>query len=591
MVNKTNLKTYLVMTAFLLWLGCATAAGEVIYVDANGTADFETIQEAINDSNTGDEIIVAEGTYVENINFMGKNIILVSTDPNDPDILAATIIDGNDANSVVTFSGTESSDCVLSGFTITGGREDSGGGIYGNHTMATIENNAIVGNIATGGPDWDGQGGGIYACDGIIRNNIISNNFALYSGGGIYALNGIIQNNLIYANWALLKGGGGISCFGNYPDFNECPIITNCTIVNNWSGNSRMGEYGHGGGVYFSYGNHHIISNCIIRGNIADNGPQIALVDYSIDPVEPVVTATATYNDIQGGQAMVYTHGYCDLIWGPGNIDADPCFVEPGFWDPNGTPEDANDDFWVDGDYHLQSQAGRWDPNTSQWVIDANTSVCIDAGNPGCPLGDEPNDVNNVRINMGAYGGTAEASKSPANWRSIADLTNDWVVDFNDLEVFVHYWLASGQCIPSDLNRSESVDFVDFAVFTQQPSQPSNTPVAEPGIAYEITPCDLGLLAAEQSDQTRFTVMVEGSYIHFEDMMVANCCPDELELEMIVEDNLITIYEIERTTIPCLCICDFPVTATLGPFEPGTYTLEVYEDWGGFIGSTIVIID
>jgi len=69
---------------------------------------------------------------------------------------------------------------------------------------------------------------------------------------------------------------------------------------------------------------------------------------------------------------------------------------------------------------------------------------------------------------MGAYGGTAEASKTPANWRSIADLTNDWTVDFDDLKVFVDYWLETGQCIPGDLNRSQSVDFVDFAIFGRQ---------------------------------------------------------------------------------------------------------------------------
>lgn len=65
---------------------------------------------------------------------------------------------------------------------------------------------------------------------------------------------------------------------------------------------------------------------------------------------------------------------------------------------------------------------------------------------------------------MGAYSGTAEASKSPANWRSIADMTNDWVVDSNDLKVFVDYWLKAGQCIPGDLDRSQSVDFADFAL-------------------------------------------------------------------------------------------------------------------------------
>jgi hypothetical protein len=73
-------------------------------------------------------------------------------------------------------------------------------------------------------------------------------------------------------------------------------------------------------------------------------------------------------------------------------------------------------------------------------------------------------------------------------------------------------------------------------------------------------------------------------------MMVANCCPDKLGLEMIVEDNLIVIHEFEHVTWPCFCICNYPVTATLGPFEPGTYTLEVYEDYSGFIGSTVVTI-
>ena len=93
-------------------------------------------------------------------------------------------------------------------------------------------------------------------------------------------------------------------------------------------------------------------------------------------------------------------------------FDADPCFVDPGYWDPNGTPDDPNDDFWVEGDYHLKSQAGRWDANSQSWVIDDVTSPCIDTGDPNSPVGDEPF-PNGGRINMGAYGGTAEASKSP----------------------------------------------------------------------------------------------------------------------------------------------------------------------------------
>jgi hypothetical protein len=506
----------ILLGGIVLFAGMAAAG--VRYVPA----DYTTIQAAIDAADEGDTIIVAAGRYVENINFCGKSITLTSTNPTNKDIINSTIIDGNDANSVVTFSGTESSNCVLTGFTITHGRAAYGGGVYGNGTMATIKNNTICGNKAIGGGKLGdyGAGGGLLDCNGLIQNNIITSNSAGF-GGGLDYCNGVIRNNIISDNgW--YAGGGMFGCHGT---------VSNNLVVRNYAVQD-------GGGLALCNGT---ITNCIIWGNSPDQ------IQY---------TSVVRYSDIQGG-------------WpGEGNIDADPCFADP----------DAND-------FHLQSAAGRWDPNTQSWVTDAVTSPCIDAGNPGCPLGDEPNDANNIRINMGAYGGTAEASKTPADWRSIADLTNDWAVDFNDLGVFVSYWLDSGECIPSDLNRNESIDFDDYAIFAQQWL---GTTAAEPGIEYQISPCQMGLSTTEQMDQTRFTVTVEGRYIHFEDMMVANCCPKELWLEMTVENNLITVYENEWGGV-CLCICDYPVTATLGPFKPGTYTFEVYN--GGFVGSTTVTIE
>ena len=136
--------------------------------------DYSTIQSAIDSATDGDEIMVSPGTYVENINFKGKNIILRSTDPTSPTIVATTVIDGNSSGSVVTFLGTELTTCVLSGFTITNGNtSSSGGGIYGgsleNPTYATIKNNIIIYNSAH-------NGGGLAWCNGTILNNIISNN-------------------------------------------------------------------------------------------------------------------------------------------------------------------------------------------------------------------------------------------------------------------------------------------------------------------------------------------------------------------------------------------------------------------------------
>ena len=131
--------------------------------------------------------------------------------------------------------------------------------------------------------------------------------------------------------------------------------------------------------------------NSIIWGNTAGIGQQIALLDGS--------TVTVEYSDVEGG-------------WlGRANINVDPSFAAPGHRDDSGTPLDPTDDTYVQGDYHLKSQVGRWDPISGAWVVGRVTSLCIDAGNPCTWLGDEPN-PDGGRINQGAYGGTAEASKS-----------------------------------------------------------------------------------------------------------------------------------------------------------------------------------
>jgi len=66
------------------------------------------------------------------------------------------------------------------------------------------------------------------------------------------------------------------------------------------------------------------------------------------------------------------------------------------------------------GDYHLKSKAGRWDPSNKTWVQDNVESPCIDAGDPSSDVSLEP-ETNGGIINMGAYGGTAEASLSSEN--------------------------------------------------------------------------------------------------------------------------------------------------------------------------------
>jgi len=245
---------------------------------------------------------------------------------------------------------------VLDGFSITGGYHaviqrdgdfQGGPGVYLEGASPTLANCWLHGNYIR-----SGGGGGLFSSE----------------GGQPTVINCVFSENR--------AGAGGAICNWNS---NGAKVI-NCTFYNNWA--SR------GGAIY----NRCVVSNCILWGNQPN--------EISQEKFGPDVT----YSDIAGG-------------WpGQGNVDVDPCFVRVGYWaDPNNVdvPVDPNrpNAVWVDGDYHLRSQAGRWDPNSQSWVKDDVTSPCIDAGDPNSPIGDEPS-PNGGRINMGAYGGTAEASKS-----------------------------------------------------------------------------------------------------------------------------------------------------------------------------------
>jgi len=179
--------------------------------------DYVKIQDAIVRATHGDVIVVSPGVYVENISFLGKNVVLRSTNPTNSAIVATTIIDGNKLGPVVTFWGSETSSCTLSGFTIK--NATTYGGIFGGTTKARIEHNVITNNSAR-------YGGGLYDCDGTIQNNVIANNSATWGhgGGGLYDCVGTIRNNTIYGNSAQFAGGGLYSCSG---------VVVNCIIWGN----------------------------------------------------------------------------------------------------------------------------------------------------------------------------------------------------------------------------------------------------------------------------------------------------------------------------------------------------------------------
>jgi len=186
------------------------------------------------------------------------------------------------------------------------------------------------------------------------------------------------------------------------------------------------------------------LTHCIFVGNSAPKGSclfnylqGIARLNGCIfwnNDMTPItgVAVDVTFSDIQGGYL------------GQGNMDVVPCFVDPGYWDTNETPEDPNDDFYVAGDYHLKSEGGHWDLETKGWLQDDVTRACIDTGDPNSPIGLEPFPNGGV-VNMGAYGGAVEASKSyfgePVCETIVAgDVNGDCRVDFEDLVILMRHW-------------------------------------------------------------------------------------------------------------------------------------------------------
>ncbi|MBE0536435.1 MAG: right-handed parallel beta-helix repeat-containing protein [Phycisphaerae bacterium] len=309
------------LVAVVAAVGC-TAWGTTFYVPADGT-----LQAVIDrgDCKSGDEIELAAGTYSGpgylNVDFGVKNILVRSADPDDPEVVAATVIDCQGAGRAFVIQGGQTAEAGLAGLTIINGNRSSNGAVYVNNwstptisrcvirnctgmmggaiavsnASPTIERCQLVGNSAT-------SGAGIYITGGspVIKNCIISNNVASHGAGAIYSLN-----------------------IGH-------PVVWHCTITDNYG-------TGNAGAIWCSSTNMGIYGT-ILWNNNATKGPEI-LVGGA------------------GSLSTVVDMSYCNVLLsgiyilpqrilsGVGNIEVDPMFTE--------------------GDWRLSAE-----------------SLCIDAGDP-----------------------------------------------------------------------------------------------------------------------------------------------------------------------------------------------------------------
>jgi hypothetical protein len=188
--------------------------------------DYGTIQQAINASVNGDTVLVAPGTYAENIDFLGKAITVSSE--SGP---LVTIIDGGQKDSVVKFVSGEGLTSVLNGFTIRNGfaqfqGTEHGGGIRIVFSSPTITNNTITNNTGFT------SGGGIYIVESsaLISDNLIKQNLGCEAPGvEIRGGNPTVRRNSIIQNTQL----GPDQCFGGLGGGRILILLSTAQILDN----------------------------------------------------------------------------------------------------------------------------------------------------------------------------------------------------------------------------------------------------------------------------------------------------------------------------------------------------------------------
>jgi predicted outer membrane repeat protein len=404
------------------------------------TRDVELYETVLSGDLNGDDVQVADPCDLTDESTRAENSYHVITG-NRVDVTAVLdgfTITGGNANGPFPYdygggmynfiSSPTLTDCTFSANST--GHEGQGGAIYNETSNPTLTNCILDGNWADNGggmyndyasPSLGGcilsrnsaqRGGAVYNYEGtpVLAGCTFGGNSAYY-GGGMYNYNSspVLTGCWFSGNSAPL--GGGMYNFGS------SPVLTNCTFA----GNSAST----GGGIDNYPHNSPTFVNCTFVGNSAKMGSGLACFSSGQADASTVVLTNCIFRDHgaeisnEGPSTVEAAYSNVRGGWpGEGNIDVDSLFANPGHWadsnDPNVVvePTDPNA-VWMDGDYHLKSQAGRWDPVNKSWVKDDVTSPCIDAGDPNSPIGDEP-EPNGGIINMGAYGGTAEASLSPS---------------------------------------------------------------------------------------------------------------------------------------------------------------------------------
>ena len=322
---------------------------------------YATIQAAIGAAVAGDRVVVAPGTYFENIDFLGKAITVASTD--GP---ALTAIDGGGSGAVVTFDSGEGLQSVLQGFVLTHGDAGlgEGGGVRCILSGPTIRDCWLRFNSAN-------DGAGVYLRDApltVIEDCEFENNAATRFGGGLDS----VRSTVALVRCTLRDNsagfdGGGLGTLGGTVTLDRCSFIQNvaggqggAVSFNGTDGVVRscsvvMNSAQFGGGLSFDGSTAVAVVGCMVGANAATiSGGGIDVFNCS-----PAITSTTLANNTAASGAGIGGSGTGSpitncIVWGNqpdamafggssaptvsfsdveggyagvGNIDADPEFA------------------------------------------------------------------------------------------------------------------------------------------------------------------------------------------------------------------------------------------------------------------------
>ncbi len=314
----------------------------------NVPGDYDTIQEALDVAESGDEVLVQPGTYYENLIWPSINgIELVAAGDT-----SNTFIDGNSLDRVLTIvsEGEIDASTNIQGFTIQNGVADGdmpdcfGGGMLCIGSSPTIMECSFKSNSARSGGglffmesfshisdcdfSWNSaeeDGAGLFVNESgvLLSDCMINNNTASVSleggGGGAFSLNSDIefQGCIIQDNVSIPYYGGGMYCIESTIQMIDCDISNNiagidgggivcdenidlslfaCTIHGN--------EAHYGGGMYIESSDFTTIVDTHIFENSAYEGGGILCVSSSL--IE-VINCHISANQVVGEGGGVYS--------------------------------------------------------------------------------------------------------------------------------------------------------------------------------------------------------------------------------------------------------------------------------------------